>query len=77
MRIDVNGNLYVARFGAGVIAIISPDGKVVREVKMNGTNPTNIAFGGVDGKTCYVTIQDLSLVESFLTDTPGRSFTSK
>lgn len=74
MRVDAEGNLYVARFGAGVVAIVTPEGLIKKEVELTGTNPTNIAFGGEDGKTCYVTIQDRSLVETFRTDTPGRSF---
>ena len=36
--------------------------------------PSNIAFGGPDGKTAYVTLQDMGWVETFEVDRPGRSW---
>lgn len=74
MRCDVNGNLYIARYDKGVVAIVSPGGKLIREVKLIGKKPTNIAFGGVDGKTVYVTMQDKKNIECFRTDTPGEEW---
>jgi len=74
MRCDIEGNLYVARFGKGVIAIVSPGGKLVREVPLTGKRPTNVAFGGKDGRTMYVTIQDQGNIESFRTEIPGREW---
>ena len=74
MRCDEEGNLYVARFGKGTVAVINPDGELKFEVKLSGKNPTNVAFGGADGRTCYVTIQDRKLVERFRNAIPGRSF---
>ena len=55
MRCDVDGNLYITRHGKGTVAIVSPAGKVIREVDVLGKNPTNLCFGGADGRTCYVT----------------------
>jgi len=77
MRCDANGNLYIARFGKGVVAIVSPQGRPVREVKLIGEKPTNIAFGGPDGKTVYVTLQDKGNIESFRTDTPGQEWLNR
>lgn len=74
MRSDVAGRLYVTRYGKGVVAILSPDGQILREVQLHGDNCTNIAFGGADGRTCYVTVADQGNVETFRTDTPGRSW---
>ena len=74
MRCDAAGNLYITRHGKGTIAIVSPQGKVLREVKMTGKSLTNIAFGGTDGRTCYVTVADHGNVETFRTDTPGRAW---
>lgn len=74
MRCDVKGNLYVARYGKGVIAIISPQGELIREVQLKGQKPTNVAFGGVDGKTIYVTCQDRGYIESFKVLEVGRSY---
>ena len=74
MRCDIKGNLYITRFGKGMVVIVSPEGKVVREVPLSGKRPTNLAFGGNDGCTVYVTLQDQGNLESFRTDTPGREW---
>ncbi len=74
MRCDIEGNLYVTRHGKGTIAKLSPDGEVLLEVELAGKSCTNIAFGGPDGRTCYVTVADRGNVEVFRTDHPGRSW---
>ncbi len=74
MRCDVEGNLYVTRFGKGTILKLSAEGKILREIKLIGERPTNIAFGGKDGKTCYVTLQDRGNIETFRVEAPGRSW---
>jgi signal peptidase len=43
-----------------------------REIQLNAREPTNLAFGGKDGKTVFVTQRQGGFVESFRTDTPGR-----
>ena len=77
MRTDTQGNVYVARYGKGVIAIISPSGELMREVKLKGLFPTNVAFGGIDGKTVFVTMQKRGAIETFFSEYKGRSFLSK
>jgi len=77
MRCDVDGNLYIARHGKGVIAKVSPAGKLLREIKLNGTRPSNVAFGGADGKTAYITLQDRGNIESFRVESPGREWKKK
>ena len=67
MRLDVEGNLYVA---AGIlrprqsgetadvppgIYIISPDGQLVGRIAIVEDVLTNLAFGGADGRTLYIT----------------------
>jgi gluconolactonase len=74
MRCDVEGNLYVTRFGKGTVAVVSPNGQVLREIMLTGKNPSNIAFGGPDGRTCYVTLADRGNIERFRVDIPGRSW---
>lgn len=74
MRTDEQGNLYVARYGKGVIAIVSPEGKLLREVALKGKFPTNVAFGGSDGKTVFVTLQKRGAIEKFISEFSGRSF---
>jgi sugar lactone lactonase YvrE len=74
MKCDKNGNLYVARYGKGVIAILSPDGTVIREVDLKGKRCSNLVFGGVDGKTVFVTLQDRKGMEKFRSEIAGRSY---
>ncbi len=72
MRCDLEGNLYIARYGKGVVAIISSEGELIREVKLPGMNPTNVAFGGSDFKTIFVTLQSEKEIVSFLNEKAGR-----
>ncbi|MEL0097682.1 MAG: SMP-30/gluconolactonase/LRE family protein [Planctomycetaceae bacterium] len=67
MRLDIEGNLYIA---AGIntsrgphesttvppgIYVISPQGKMKGRIPIPEDTLTNLAFGGADGKTIYVT----------------------
>jgi sugar lactone lactonase YvrE len=74
MRCDIEGNLYITRHGKGTVAKLSPAGEVLLEVQLTGKLCTNIAFGGTDGRTCYVTMADRGNVEVFRADLPGRSW---
>ena len=72
LRTDTEGNLFVARILKGTIAVLSPGGKLKREIKLSAAEPTNLAFGGDDGKTVFVAQRQGGFVESFRTDRPGR-----
>jgi len=74
MRCDAAGNLYITRYGKGTVAKVSPKGKVLLEIKLTGKKPSNIAFGGPDGRTCYVTLADKGNIEVFRVEQPGRSW---
>lgn len=74
MRCDVAGNLYITRYGKGTVVKVSPAGKILKEIEVTGKKPSNIAFGGPDGCTCYVTLQDQGNIETFRVDVPGRSW---
>ena len=71
MRCDVDGNLYVTRHGKGVVAKINPRGEVVREIDVLGRHPTNLCFGGPDGRTVYVTEAEAKRLVQFRVDRPG------
>lgn len=77
MRCDSQGNLLITRHGKGTVAMVSPDGELIREIIFKGKKPSNIAFGGPDGKTCYVTLQDRGCVETFRTEFAGRSWSMR
>lgn len=74
MKCDKLGNLYVTRHGKGTVAILSPEGKLMRELQMQGKLPSNITFGGLEGKTCFVTLQDRKCVEAFESEVAGGKF---
>ena len=74
MRCDTKGNLYICRHGKGVVAKVSPEGKLLKEISLIGKLPSNIAFGGPDGRTAYVTLQDQQNIETFRIDEPGREW---
>jgi sugar lactone lactonase YvrE len=74
LRTDIDGRIYVARLLKGTILILTPDGAVEREVAMTAKEPTNLAFGGVDGQTLFVTQRKGGFIESFRVARPGREF---
>ena len=71
MRCDADGNLYIARYGKGTVAVLSPKGEILKEFDVLGTSPSNLCFGGPDGKTVYVTEVTKQRLVSFRTDVPG------
>ena len=74
MRCDAEGNLYISRPGKGTVVKLSPAGNILQEVVLIGKKPSNVAFGGKDGRTLYVTMQDQGNIESFRVDIPGREW---
>jgi sugar lactone lactonase YvrE len=74
MKCDRDGNLYITRHGKGTIAVVSPGGVLLREVRLKGKNCSNLVFGGGDGRTVFVTMQDRRGMEKFGNDIPGKGF---
>ncbi|WP_394203912.1 SMP-30/gluconolactonase/LRE family protein [Shewanella waksmanii] len=74
MRTDNQGNLYIARYGAGEIAVVAPAGRLLHTIKLIGQHPTNVAFGGDDGKTLFITMQKRGAIEKVRVAVPGRYF---
>jgi len=74
MRCDEDGNLYITRHGKGTVVKLSPAGEVLREVDVLGSKPTNLCFGGPDGRTVYVTEVDHRRLVQFRVDRPGLAF---
>lgn len=71
MRCDVEGNLWITRYGKGTVVKMSPKGEVLQEVDVLGASPSNLCFGGTDGKTVYVTEVTRQRLVSFRADVPG------
>jgi gluconolactonase len=61
MTMDCAGNLYVAVAGGAIVYVVKPDGSKLGTVTLPSgggqANVTNVAFGGTDHKTLYVTAQ--------------------
>jgi len=74
MKCDRAGNLYITRWGKGTVVVVSPEGKLLREVVLKGKKCSNLVFGGPDGRTVFVTLQDRKGMEMFRSDTPGKKY---
>lgn len=77
LRVDTDGRIFVARPEVGQVVILVPPGAVGTApdpVTTQGKNPTNLTFGGADGRDVFVTQADPAklFVERFRTDRPGR-----
>lgn len=71
MRCDVKGNLYITRHGKGTVVVMTPEGELLHEIDVLGKMPTNLCFGGPDGKTVYVTEVEHTRLVKFRVDEPG------
>ena len=59
MCLDDDGNLYVTHVGLGIIWVFSPQGiPLYRINSCRGTKMTNMAFGGPDNKSLFITESD-------------------
>jgi sugar lactone lactonase YvrE len=84
LRTDIDGRIFVARLDKGTVEVLPPDGTMEREIHTLGKEPNNLAFGGPDGRTVFVTqSQDPALsssaklrgyIETFRVERPGREF---
>ena len=54
MTVDCHGNLYVTEHGAKRIRVFSKQGRELATIRVDA-NVTNVAFGGADGRTLYIT----------------------
>lgn len=54
MTLDCHGNLYVTEHGARRVRVFSPQGRELATIRVDA-NVTNVAFGGADGHTLFIT----------------------
>ena len=54
MTLDCHGNLYVTEHGPQRVRVFTPQGRQLATIRVDA-NVTNVAFGGADGKTLYIT----------------------
>jgi gluconolactonase len=56
LAVEENGNVCVATIGHAGITVVAPDGTLVEHVPTDDAFTTNIAFGGEDMRTAFVTL---------------------
>lgn len=54
MTLDCHGNLYVTEHAPKRVRVFTPQGRELATIRVDA-NVTNVAFGGADGKTLYIT----------------------
>ncbi|SFM11710.1 signal peptidase, endoplasmic reticulum-type [Bradyrhizobium sp. NFR13] len=74
IRTDMTGKLLIARILNGTIAVVTPGGLLQREIALKNKEPSNLAFGGNDGRTVFVTQRQGGFIESFRSDNKGREY---
>jgi SMP-30/gluconolaconase/LRE-like protein/GAF domain-containing protein len=55
MTLDASGRLDIAHYGCGRIAVLRPDGQLLRRYAAGNRLADNVAFGGVGLRELYVT----------------------
>jgi gluconolactonase len=63
MAMDNSGNLFVAHASLGCIFVVSPRGQTIASLEScRGAVTTNLAFGGPEGKTVFITESETGTV---------------
>ncbi len=72
MTVAASGNVYVALNLGAKVAVVSPEGKVLKEYPFpRGAGVSNVCFGGPDLRTLYITLGNHGKVYSLPADEPG------
>jgi gluconolactonase len=71
MACDEAGNLYVAHYGGGKVAVFTPTGELAAEIPVPGANVTNVAFGGPDRRTLVITDVETASLYQTRVEIPG------
>jgi len=70
LGVDCAGNLYVAIYAQGTVVVVSPAGAKLGTITV-GNGVTNVAFGGADGKTLFITRMTPPSLYSVPSSIPG------
>ena len=71
LAVTESGNIVVATLGTGFLTVFAPNGKLLDEVKMPDSHPTNICFGGPDMRTAWVTLSAAGELARMTWNEPG------
>lgn len=73
IAMDAAGNLVVAHFGFGAVWLFNPIGEpILRINSCRGRKVTNVAYGGPDGRTLFITEAESGSILTARMDIPGR-----
>ena len=67
----MDGNLYITRHGKGTVVKMAPSGELLQEINVLRAKPSNLCFGGPDGRTVYVTEVEGRQLVKFRVDRAG------
>lgn len=71
LAVEASGNIAVATLRQGGILVVSPQGQLVERIATDDPYTTNIAFGGPDRRTAYVTLSSSGRLVCMPWDRPG------
>jgi gluconolactonase len=74
IKVDSNGNCYVAVLGQSHICVLSPEGAVVKRIRTQGHLPTNVAFGPEGSWKLYISEAEFGVIELHESDADGFAF---
>jgi gluconolactonase len=71
LKVEADGSICIATPVKGGITRITPDGMLIEHVPIADNHTTNLAFGGADMRTCFVTLSGLSRLVALDWPRPG------
>jgi len=72
MAFDQEGSIVVAHPGMGSVWQFSRTGRPLAEIRCTGMMPTNVAYGGADGRTLYITEAETGSIQIARLEVPGQ-----
>jgi gluconolactonase len=77
LALDAEGRLLIAHFGMGCVWVMSASGEPVHRINSCASaHLTNLAFGGSDGRTLYITDSGAGAILSARLDVAGKTMFS-
>lgn len=73
MAVTASGNLVVATLVVGALTAMDTQGRMLASVEVDDPMPTNLAFGGADGRDLYVTLGSTGRLVRMRWPEPGAS----
>ncbi len=71
MAFDIEGNLWIAHYGGSGVFVYDPAGQLLDVLRMPGTTPTNLCFGGPNLDLVYVAVDDLGVILEYAPGVQG------